>query len=376
MAVKDPVGVHLVGSINLNSAEEVFQVVGSELGNHLYSIPDGETDGLRPAWVACQLHMFTGENQELYHPNGPPADGINPHMNGDQPVPDVNQKAEHEYEAMLENIHPDYDVWAIESYKKFKAAKEAGTIPQHVKFQVSVPTPLAVMALVVTGHREQVERIYTRKLKECLHRIADAIPHSELAIQWDVAMEFAMIEKIPGYQGFETVFITHFHDTHDVEVEVVKRLKQLELWTPDNIEIGFHMCYGDLQNKHFKEPENTQIIADLIEQLLTNSDRKIGFIQFSVPRDRNDTEYFQPLAKKAMTLAAEQGTILFPGLIHPNDKAGSQKKIEAFKQVLSTVPEAANLKWGVASECGWGRTPRELRTSIMDISKSLSAPVA
>jgi hypothetical protein len=36
-------GVHLVGSVPLESAEVVFRTVGAEIGDRLRRIPDGET---------------------------------------------------------------------------------------------------------------------------------------------------------------------------------------------------------------------------------------------------------------------------------------------------------------------------------------------
>ena len=48
-----PKGVHLVGSIPLNSAEEVFRTTSTILGERLRRIPDGET-GIRSGWIGWQ----------------------------------------------------------------------------------------------------------------------------------------------------------------------------------------------------------------------------------------------------------------------------------------------------------------------------------
>ena len=45
-----PVGVHLVGSVPLDSAEEVFRRASAALGDRLRRIPDGET-GPRSDWI-------------------------------------------------------------------------------------------------------------------------------------------------------------------------------------------------------------------------------------------------------------------------------------------------------------------------------------
>ncbi len=45
-----PRGVHLVGSIPLGDAEDVFRAASSILGGRLQRIPDGETDE-RTNWI-------------------------------------------------------------------------------------------------------------------------------------------------------------------------------------------------------------------------------------------------------------------------------------------------------------------------------------
>ena len=52
-----PKGVHLVGSIPLSGAEEVFRTTSSILGGRLRRIPDGET-GIRGGWIGWQFPLF------------------------------------------------------------------------------------------------------------------------------------------------------------------------------------------------------------------------------------------------------------------------------------------------------------------------------
>jgi hypothetical protein len=44
---------HLVGSMNLDDAEEVFRTVSEQAGDAIPSIPDGET-GPRKGWIFHQ----------------------------------------------------------------------------------------------------------------------------------------------------------------------------------------------------------------------------------------------------------------------------------------------------------------------------------
>ena len=49
--------VHLVGSIGLDTVDEVFATVGKMLGPHLRRIPDGEVGGRR-LWISWQYPLL------------------------------------------------------------------------------------------------------------------------------------------------------------------------------------------------------------------------------------------------------------------------------------------------------------------------------
>jgi hypothetical protein len=48
-----PETVHLVGSIGLDTVDEVFRTVGALLGSYLRRVPDGEVGG-RKLWISWQ----------------------------------------------------------------------------------------------------------------------------------------------------------------------------------------------------------------------------------------------------------------------------------------------------------------------------------
>jgi hypothetical protein len=64
-----------------------------------------------------------------------------------------------------------------------------------------------------------------------------------------------------------------------------------------------------------------------------------------VPKDRDDVAYFAPL--KGLELGS---TSLFLGLVHANDEEGTRKRNQAAGGVDIQT-------FGVATECGMGRTP-------------------
>ena len=88
---------------------------------------------------------------------------------------------------------------------------------------------------------------------------------------------------------------------------------------------------------------------------------EIAYLHMPVPKDRTDEAYFAPLKN----LRLGSSTKLFLGLIHPNDEAGTQKRADLAKAAYSKP-------FGVASECGLGRTPKEDLESILAGAKSVT----
>src|SRR5262249_52416205 len=72
--------------------------------------------------------------------------------------------------------------------------------------------------------------------------------------------------------------------------------------------------------------------------------RSVDFIHLPVPKDRTDPDYFRPL----LDLEGFADTVLYLGLIHHDDRDGDRARIEAARGFAKA--------FGVASECGWGRT--------------------
>jgi hypothetical protein len=54
---QNPSGVYLVGSIGLDTVEDVFRTVGALLGPHLQRVPDGEVGGRR-LWISWQYPLL------------------------------------------------------------------------------------------------------------------------------------------------------------------------------------------------------------------------------------------------------------------------------------------------------------------------------
>src|SRR5689334_3676144 len=75
MSTRQPQGAHLVGSVPLATAEEVFRAAGTILGDCLHRIPDGET-GKRSNWIGFHIEILAANplleiappNPDVYAP--------------------------------------------------------------------------------------------------------------------------------------------------------------------------------------------------------------------------------------------------------------------------------------------------------------------
>src|SRR5256886_8862990 len=79
---------------------------------------------------------------------------------------------------------------AIESWRLFDRLQQQGVIPAKVKFQISLPTPIApTYNNMVPADRPGLLPALTRHFIGEVTRIAAAMPNDRVALQWDVCQE-------------------------------------------------------------------------------------------------------------------------------------------------------------------------------------------
>ena len=132
-----------------------------------------------------------------------------------------------------------------------------------------------------------------------------------------------------------------------------------------SVEMGFHLCYGDAGHKHFVGPTSTEVIVNVANAILKGLERRVQWFHMPVPKDRDDMEYFAPL--RELKLAPE--TMLYLGLVHANDHDGTMRRTRAAEQV------SLGHSFGIATECGIGRTPVQEFESVFQVLNELSDPV-
>lgn len=340
---RPPRGVHLVGSVPLRDAAEVFRAADGILGRRLSRISDGET-GARSQWIHWQSAVFRRHPQlEDARPADPSAYSAGACVRlrpGTSPP-------------RLAFGEVGYAREALASYEVFSRAKRDGLLSPHLRFQVSLPTPLApIVWFVVPEDQAAVETAYEAALLAEIDRIAAAVPAGELAVQWDVAVEFALLE------GLRDAFF------EPVEAGIVERLVRLGGGVPAGVELGYHLCYGDAGHKHFTEPRDASKLVRVANAIAAGVRRPLDWIHLPVPRERVDPAYFAPLAD----LALAPGTKLYLGLVHRSDGLeGAERRIAAAR------PFAPD--FGVATECGMGRRPPETIPDLLRLHARIADPL-
>jgi hypothetical protein len=331
--------VLLVGSVPLGTATEVFEAVATNLGDLVKRIPDGEV-GPRLEWIAWQRDTMSR------------AQGIE--VGGHR---EIQGGAVKYTQYRVKNGAQDvafgrlgYADAAKASYAAFRRQRDLGKIPADVRFQVSLPTPLAVVfAFFIPSDIRRVWPIYEQRLLEEVDEISAAIPHQDLAVQWDVAVEIDGILEVPAVAERWSK-----DELIDAIVRVCHRI-------PTGAELGIHLCYGDPGHKHLVEPTDMGLMVELANRFAASVQRPIEWIHMPVPRDRDDEAYFAPL----QALHRRPETELYLGLVHFTDGiAGARNRLTSAKRVLTD--------FGVATECGFGRRKPETIEALLRLHREVA----
>ena len=321
--------VHFVGSIPLPDAESVFRTLSAATGPHLKRLPDGET-GIRKTWIRF-LQGVLADNPaiEVAH-DVPPFKFTQWDGKLLREIPRLRLKP---------GMRPDpatfntgYAEMAVQSWRVFDRLQQEGAIPPGVKFQISLPTPIApCYNNMVPADRPGLLPALTAHMIGEVRAIADALPNDRIALQWDVCQEVLAWE---GYYEPGPV---------DFRSETIAVLTEIGDAVPAAIELGYHLCYGSPADEHCVQPKDAGIMVEIVNAVASGVKRPIQFFHLPVPQPRSDDAYFAPLA--GLKLRPE--TELYLGLVHHADEAGNAARLAAARRHARVD--------GVATECGMAR---------------------
>jgi hypothetical protein len=179
--------------------------------------------------------------------------------------------------------------------------------------------------------RQGILPALTRHLTGEVAKIAAAMPHDRIALQWDVCQEVLAWE---GYYDKGPV---------DFRTETLDVLETIGDAVPAAIELGYHLCYGSPADEHLVQPKDTGVMVEMTNAIVDRVKRPIQFFHMPVPKGRLDDAYFAPLEK----LKPHPQTELYLGLIHHDDAAGDAARLAAARRHARVD--------GVSTECGMAR---------------------
>ena len=321
--------VHLVGSIPLPDAESVFRIVSGAVGPHIKRLPDGET-GIRKTWIKF-LQDVLAENPAIEVARDvPPFRFVQWDGKLIREIPRLRLKP---------GVEPDprsfktgYADMAIASWGLFDRLQKAGVIPANVKFQISLPTPIApIYNNMGPADRPGLLPALTRHFVGEVARIAAAMPNDRIALQWDVCQE------VLGWEGY------YDQGPIDFRTETIEVLAAIGDAVPPGVELGYHLCYGSPADEHLVQPRDTGIMVEMTNAIVAGVGRPIQFFHMPVPKARTDDAYFAPLERLQLLPETE----LYLGLIHHEDAAGDAGRLAAARRHVRVD--------GVATECGMAR---------------------
>lgn len=357
--------VLLVGGVPGETAEQVFRTVGPALGDLAIGLTDGEI-GQRRFWV-----FFVAVNTWQTHPDLQMLRPVQQTVEGLPEWVAADYGCFQWYGAKdgVESLSPieslGYPDEAAGSYTVFRRLRNEGVIPEGVRFQQSLPFPDDAVRLFTNNARdmEMMVEAYIDVMKRDVMELCRRIPHKDLVLQWDVNWETIAIEHgdhLPDVPPMQ------FKPAGDPMDRFARYVRELTGAVPEEVPVGLHLCYGDLHHRHFRDPDNLATSVAMFNRAVEVSGRTIDFVHMSVPRHRQDDEYFRPLRDLARTDAT-----VYAGLVHYTDGVpGSLQRLEAFQRHY-------NGPTGVATECGLGRRPpdQELET-LLAIHRDVAAGIA
>jgi hypothetical protein len=348
-----PSSVHFNGSVNLPDAETVMREISSRVPTGVRRMTDGET-GERGYWILFQIQKFLAMPELESVSSGQAYD-----TSEDAPAMPQLRLAEGAAPENVQWPNLGYANAYAESYEVFRALQEDGTIHAGVRFQMQYPTPLASMAgTIVPEDLPGVAASYEAALFADLDRALATLPHDRCAVQWDVAVEFGLLEG--GFGPGSEVPLE----------EVTPGLTRCLDRVPDDVPVGMHLCYGDYGHQHFKQPESLAMQVQLVNAVASAARRAVDWVSFTVPQTRSDQDYFAPLSELRVGPDTELYFALVP--YHPDDqREGTTAEQVSLIDTSLAKSTSGTRDWGVCTECGMGRVTAGDVPRLLDLHREI-----
>ncbi len=340
----------LVGSIPLDTPEEVFRAFGPGIGEWLAYLPDGEV-GDRRYWVDGIAHRVLNGHRDLETLRYPALNEDGVETWHPQSLHDTYQFRVRDGVEEVRFGDPGWKLGytrdAVNAFFVFRQLKKDGIIPGHVRFQVCIPLTYSCIGTVFPdpAHKEIVAPGFTAALKAEVEELVRQIPPAELAIQWDLAIEHR-----------DVWFYLRDGDIEGARREAARicaPAAEVCAVIPPETALGAHSCYGTLAGWPAQQPPDVMATVLLLNGFCAAAGRPVDFVHFPTT-DRTDEAHFKPLED-----LETGGARAYVGAIHHMHGPGGMA--EQLGTVRKFLPDFA-----LAAPCGFGRTPERPGRMLTD----------
>jgi methionine synthase II (cobalamin-independent) len=332
----------MVGSVPLDTAEEVMRALAEKLGPSLDCFPDGEV-GERHRWITFQAYRVMHGHPEIETLTRPaPINGVESWR-----PRDIHDYWSFRVRPGVERVRFGDPGWrlgyahdAANSYFVFKTLRAQGVIPGAARFQVCIPLPLSVLYLQFRDPADwdRVGPGYEAAMRDEIATIVRQIPARDLAIQWDCASEMVDLENFLPWTPSEGKL-----------ERLVGEIERLEMSAiPEDVWLGLHLCYGTLGGWPMIMPKDFGLCVRVANAVAAVARRRFDFIHMPGPANRFDDDFYRPLSDLKVP-----GARIYLGMIHDHelDAEPLRRRIEVARRY---IPE-----FGLGAPCGFGRRKRE-----------------
>lgn len=331
----------LVGSIPLDTPEEVFRTFAPRLGDSMAYLPDGEI-GDRRYWIDGIGHRVLNGHRELETISYPSPDENGVENWRPQGIHDQYQIRVKDGVDKVRFGDPGWRLGytrdAINSYFVFRQLKKDGVIPQHMRFQVCIPLTYSCIANFIPDP-EDLEKVapgFTTAIAAEVAEMIKHIPPEELAIQFDLAIENRLIELFLNKDDIE--------GAKGEAARISAPATEICAAIPETVHLGYHSCYGTLDGWPARQPPDSMGTVLLLNALCEASGRRVDFVHFPTLAAADET-FFRPLGDLELL-----GARPYVGAIH--HLHGAEGLAGQLRSIKKFLPE-----FGLAAPCGFGRAP-------------------
>ncbi len=331
----------LVGSIPLDTAEQVFRRVGGPLGPWLGYMPDGEI-GERRYWIdGIAYRVFNGhpEIETLRHP-APDANGIE----NWRPL-GMHDQFQFRVKPGVAQVRFGDPGWrlgytkdAVSSHFVFRQLQKEGVIPAGVRFQVCLPLTYSAIGLFFPDPADHPKIVpgVTAAFRAEVTKMVELIPPAELAIQWDLAVENRLVDTALAQEGQAAA--------EALAARLAAPAAEIASHIPQTVALGYHGCFGTLSGWPSRQPPSLAGTVIMLNAMIAAAGRRVDFLHFPTLGTADDG-FFAPLAQ----LKSDGAKVYLGAIHHMHDTDGLRRQLETARRHLG--------EFGLGAPCGFGRAP-------------------